>query len=79
MLSSELEKRYHDLEHELETLRKRLAARERVIAHQSELLASKNRQLNNTAASTRTVAGACFLAGITVATIVWVTLSGVLR
>lgn len=79
MINTEVDRRNHELEHEIAGLRKLLRRHERTIQEQSETIIRRNVLVRETERVMRNVAVVCFLAGITVATVVGVTLSGVLR
>lgn len=64
MINAEVERRNHELEHEVAGLRKLLRRHERTIQEQSETLIRRNVLMRENERVMRNVAGVCFLAGI---------------
>ena len=64
MINAEVERRNHELEHEVAGLRKLLRRHERTIQEQSETLIRRNVLMREADRTTRNVAGFCFLVGI---------------
>lgn len=64
MINAEVERRNHELEHDVACLRKLLRRHERTIQEQSETLIRRNVLMREAERTTRNVAVGCFLAGI---------------
>ena len=64
MINAEVERRNHELEHEIAGLRKLLRRHERTIQEQSETLIRRNVLMREAERTTRNVAWVGFLAGI---------------
>lgn len=78
MINAEVERRNHELEHDVACLRKLLRRHERTIQEQSETLIRRNVLMREAERTTRNVAVVCFLAGILLALVAGLILREVL-